>query len=292
MINFSFIIPHRNSPDLLRRCLDSIPQRNDIEIIIIDDNSNANYLEANRFPGLNRLDAVCIFDKSGLGAGHARNIGLERAKGKWLIFADADDWFTSELTCLLDFYADDEKTDIVFFNYNKVDDFNRSCEMPISIYIKNFKNKRFCSEKVLRYSAWSPWSRMFKRSIQEENNIRFEELPFSNDMMFVLNMTKQASSISVYEKLIYNYYCPSTGSQTSVKFYSKEAIQLRYEGKLKLRRFYYSVDYKIISPLWRDVKALKIPVNKELKEKYNYSRYNDVIDTILYFGAKLLRIIQ
>ena len=40
------------------------------------------------------------------------------------------------------------------------------------------------NEKVLRYSAWSPWSRMFKRSIQEENNIRFEELPFSNDMMF------------------------------------------------------------------------------------------------------------
>ncbi len=292
MINYSFIIPHHNSPDLLRRCLDSIPQRSDIEIIIIDDNSNADYLEANRFPGLNRLDTVCIFDKSGLGAGHARNIGLERAKGKWLIFADADDWFTSELTCLLDSYADDEKTDIVFFNYNKVDDFNRSCEMPISIYIKNFKNKRFCAEKVLRYSAWSPWSRMFKRSIQEENNIRFEELPFSNDMMFVLNMTKQASTISVYEKPIYNYYCPSTGSQTSVKFYSKEATQLRYEGKLKLRRFYYSVDYKIISPLWRDVKALKIPVNKDLKKKYNYSRYNDVIDTIIYFGAKLLRIIQ
>lgn len=292
MINFSIIIPHHNSPDLLRRCLDSIPQRKDVEIIIIDDNSNSDYIDVNSFPGMKRPDTVCIFDKSGRGAGHARNIGLEKAKGDWLIFADADDWFTSELSCMLDSYAKDKTTEIVFFNYNKVDDCNRSQEMPISAYIKNYRKKRFCAEKVLRYSAWSPWSRMFRRSVQVKYNIRFEELPFSNDMMFVLNMTKQASTISVYDKPIYNYYCPSTGSQTSTKFYSEEATQLRYEGKLKLRRFYYSVNYRIISPLWRDVKMLKMPVNKDLKKKYNYSRYNEVIDTIFYFGSKLLRIIQ
>lgn len=38
-INYSIIIPHKNSAGLLQRCLDSIPQRDDIQIIIIDDNS-------------------------------------------------------------------------------------------------------------------------------------------------------------------------------------------------------------------------------------------------------------
>ena len=37
-INYSIIIPHKNSAILLKRCLDSIPQRNDIEIIVVDDN--------------------------------------------------------------------------------------------------------------------------------------------------------------------------------------------------------------------------------------------------------------
>ncbi|MDR2475404.1 MAG: glycosyltransferase family 2 protein, partial [Bacteroidales bacterium] len=38
--NYSIIIPHKDIPDLLRRCLDSIPYRNDLQIIIVDDNSN------------------------------------------------------------------------------------------------------------------------------------------------------------------------------------------------------------------------------------------------------------
>lgn len=42
--NYSFIIPHHNSPDLLNRYLKSIPQREDIEIIVVDDNSYANFL--------------------------------------------------------------------------------------------------------------------------------------------------------------------------------------------------------------------------------------------------------
>ena len=40
MINYSFIIPHHNTPDLLQRLVDSIPQRDDIEIIVVDDNSD------------------------------------------------------------------------------------------------------------------------------------------------------------------------------------------------------------------------------------------------------------
>ena len=40
MISYSIIIPHKNTPSLLQRCLDSIPQRSDIEIIIVDDNSD------------------------------------------------------------------------------------------------------------------------------------------------------------------------------------------------------------------------------------------------------------
>ena len=40
MIYYSFIIPHHNTPELLQRLINSIPQRKDIEIIVVDDNSD------------------------------------------------------------------------------------------------------------------------------------------------------------------------------------------------------------------------------------------------------------
>ena len=45
MINFSFIIPHKNTPDLLQKCLDSIPRRDDVQIIVVDDNSDADKVD-------------------------------------------------------------------------------------------------------------------------------------------------------------------------------------------------------------------------------------------------------
>jgi glycosyltransferase involved in cell wall biosynthesis len=51
---YSVIIPHKNIPKLLQRCLDSIPQREDIQIIIIDDNSDPGIVDFEHFPGLNR----------------------------------------------------------------------------------------------------------------------------------------------------------------------------------------------------------------------------------------------
>ena len=40
MYNYSFIIPHKNCPDLLQRCVDSIPERDDVQVIVVDDNSD------------------------------------------------------------------------------------------------------------------------------------------------------------------------------------------------------------------------------------------------------------
>mgnify|MGYP002627111942 CR=1 FL=1 len=47
---FSIIIPHKNTPDLLERCVNSIPKRDDLEIIIIDDNSSPEIVNFENFP--------------------------------------------------------------------------------------------------------------------------------------------------------------------------------------------------------------------------------------------------
>lgn len=49
-INYTIIIPHKNSSNLLLRCLKSIPDREDLEIIIVDDDSNPEIVDFNNFP--------------------------------------------------------------------------------------------------------------------------------------------------------------------------------------------------------------------------------------------------
>ena len=82
---YSFIIPHKNCPDLLNRCLDSIPVRGDIQVIVVDDNS-----DADKKPIINRGDVelVLLDAMNSKGVGHARNVGIEKAFGKWLLFPD------------------------------------------------------------------------------------------------------------------------------------------------------------------------------------------------------------
>ena len=63
MINYSIIIPHKNIPNLLQRCLDSIPNREDVQIIVVDDNSDPNIVDFDKFPGLNRSNVEVIFTK-------------------------------------------------------------------------------------------------------------------------------------------------------------------------------------------------------------------------------------
>lgn len=109
-INYSFIIPHRNVPHLLQRCIDSIPKRDDIQIIIVDDNSDPKIVNFECFPGLNEKCVEVYFTKEGKGAGYARNIGLTYAKGKWFLFPDADDHYTTDLMNVLDKYVNSNYT--------------------------------------------------------------------------------------------------------------------------------------------------------------------------------------
>lgn len=93
-INYSIIIPHKNSTVLLERCLKSIPCRKDVQVIVVDDNSE-NQEELNAVVG--GFSQVELILTQGGGAGHARNEGLKYIRGKWVLFADADDFITRML---------------------------------------------------------------------------------------------------------------------------------------------------------------------------------------------------
>ena len=135
LINYSIIIPHKNTPLLLRRCLDSIPERDDIEVIIVDDNSmNINWDDWKFNTNVSLLKTY-----KNKGAGFARNIGLKRAVGKWILFADSDDFFSQQFTLLLDGYRDSDY-DIIYFMFTSVYSDSLLPSNRASSAIKRLKN--------------------------------------------------------------------------------------------------------------------------------------------------------
>ena len=201
MINYSIIIPHKEIPDLLQRCLDTIPRREDVQIIVIDDNSRvcdgnqATITDNNEvvYPELVEkypyVEWVWAKNEKGRkGAGYARNLGLERARGKWLIFADADDFFNPCFNEALDKYSNDEN-DIIFFYVNCVD--SETLEKSNSLdYRNNFLDKAVSInrwENLLHLTV--PWGKFIKKTLVDVFNIVFPEIICSEDVLFSYKST-------------------------------------------------------------------------------------------------------
>ncbi len=208
MKKLSIIIPHYNSPDLLKKLLDSVPVNYDIEVIVVDDRSDKDIEKYQLISTDLRYEHIAFlkntYEKKG--AGTCRNIGLEKAKGEWVLFADADDYFVDGwYEKVLPYFKTDN--DVVFF-------------MPTSRYIDrdeetdrhlNFKEKLddYIAEKSiknqikLRYEIPSPVSKMIRRSFINNNNILFDEVLASNDVMFSTKVGYFMKKFEVSREIIY-----------------------------------------------------------------------------------------
>jgi glycosyltransferase involved in cell wall biosynthesis len=205
MFTYTIIIPHRNIPKLLQRCLDSIPHRDDLHIIVVDDNSDPNKVDFEHFPGYDRNDVELIFTKEGKGAGYARNVGLEHTNSKKVLFADADDFFNYCLNDILDKYKN-ESADIVFFNACCLDSefytTGNRCEY-LGLYIKKFKSNPQEAGLRLKYDLGAPWCKLINKSLIDEHHIKFDESPVSNDTTFSYLIGYHSKSIKADRHAIY-----------------------------------------------------------------------------------------
>ena len=201
---FSIIIPHKEIPDLLMRCLRSIPVSEDIQVIVVDDNSVGadTYLE--RYSELSRPYLEFVRTTKGGGAGYARNVGLEHAKGKWLLFADADDFYVEDMYDIICSYVDSE-ADVIYFKNKAVLSENISIGTDRSSYINENIDQylRDGDEWPVRFKMYVPWSKMIKRDLIVRHNIRFDEVKYSNDLYFSMLVGYYAGTVEAVNKIFY-----------------------------------------------------------------------------------------
>ncbi len=238
--NFSIIIPHYNIPCLLKNLLESVPyDKDDVEVIVVDDRSDKDIDIL--------LEVKEQFRKSGVrfyrnnngkkGAGTCRNIGIKHAIGKWLIFADSDDQFTSDMYDEISKHVDSE-AGIIFFESESIDESGirtqgraEGYNLKINKYINESQRR---NELLLRYDMPVPWGKMISSQMVKDNRIWFDEIPVSNDVMFSAKCGYYAGKIEAFEKSIYQIM-ERQGSLTTTK--DPEKFDLRTNVFIRLCRF-------------------------------------------------------
>jgi glycosyltransferase involved in cell wall biosynthesis len=230
-IDFTVIIPHRDTLHFLPKLFHSLPESDRIEILLID----------NSFVPIKREDVdtdkkfKLLYSSPERGAGGARNEGLEHAHGKWLIFVDADDYLPEDAFEI--FYNNfNSDADVIYFGMDGIyadtgerSDRGDQYTQLVKDYLSGKK-----SEMDLRLGFASPCSKMVRRELVDRHQIRFDEVVASNDVYFSLLTGYYATKIDAVDKITY-IATVSRGSLTKRRDLS--VVQSRFEVNLRRNKF-------------------------------------------------------
>lgn len=202
---YSIIIPHHNIPILLRRCLQSIPKRSDVEVIVVDDRSDDEYQAELKAVAADYPSVHFVMKEKCEGGGAARNTGVENATGKYILFADADDFFNDCMNDVLDDYKDSD-FDIIFFKGNSVDT-DTFAPAHRADHLNRFADAYLQGKddkgEQLRYLFGEPWARIISRDLISRHHIRFDETPIHNDTTFAYLVGYHSQNIHVDGRELY-----------------------------------------------------------------------------------------
>lgn len=256
-MKYSIIIPHHNSQESLIRCIDSIPDREDIQVIVVDDCSDPDAVDFDYIEKITkRRFEIEILDRNS-GAGKARNVGIDRAKGEWLLFADSDDYFLPQMETILDNAVGDSDADVILFDIDS--EGNMSQQGKRYSKLINDYDGTAKSLTDVKYRSWSPWAKLYKKSLIDKYKLRFEHRKKGNDCFFVLNAMLRSVNTKVVKQAVY-HLTYSANSLSHSKTGNWEYMYDVYDLWLWRYRFYR--DHGI--ELWKEYNVIYL-----LKEVYN-----------------------
>lgn len=215
-VKFSIIVPVYNVERYLNKCLDSIVNQTyqNFEAILVDDGSTDSSGRVCDEYG-EKYDFIKVVHQENGGLSAARNTGLNKAQGDWIIFVDSDDWVETDMLCAIDKHMQENEADVYTFNVNKVDEDGALID-KILYRVEN-ETVTFRSETdkfdyyfncLMQYSiGWEAWNSVFKREIIEANGFRFtsEREIFAEDYLFTFQYFLYVNKISVMCNIFYNY---------------------------------------------------------------------------------------
>lgn len=214
---FSIIIPIYNSEKYLHRCLDSILAQTftEYEVILIDDGSkDSSSVICNEYT--QKYSRFKTYHLQNGGPSRARNTGLAKSRGGYLLFVDSDDWLESDA---LKIYADTivkYNPEIIKSGY-EVDYVNghkviHRCNKETLL---NDKTQIFINTEDAGYAGFL-WDTLFSRNII--GSTRFDEgLKWLEDHLFSFKLFASCKTLVMLPTITYHYMINGDNSLSNVK---------------------------------------------------------------------------
>lgn len=287
MPKISVIIPIYNVEKYLCRCIDSILAQTftDFELILVDDGSPDHCPEiCDEYAA--RDSRIHVIHKRNEGVSIARNTGLDIVSGEYVTFVDSDDYIAPDRLELLFLQVAEHQADVVVTNYVVVDDnyqvLNKIVHKQTGMVDTETPDKivKYINNLFLGSHGWEVWSRLFRRSIIADNNIRFPTTcaDYAEDLGFILAYALHAKCVVSLEYSGYFYRI----RQDSMMRTSESAVkldQLNEVSKWVYPRYCAALggedEFPILHFLLLNTEYGKIRKNTE-----RYSKLGDYLKTI------------
>lgn len=206
-IKISIIVPVFNTQKYLCDCLDSLVSQTlrEIEIIIIDDAStdfSPMIIEGYRKKYPNKIKAYRLPENSRQGT--ARNLGIRKAMGEFIMFVDSDDVIDIHSCEKMYKKALETHSDIVFCDYEIFGD-NIESEYQEHISKVLIHELGIDKKKALLTTSVVPWAKIIKRKIVINNKITFPEHSYFEDQATTYLFYLYARKVDKVDEPLYRY---------------------------------------------------------------------------------------
>ncbi len=219
MIKYSFIVPVYNTEKYLKKCLDSLVNQTykDFEIIVVNDGStdkSSNIISKYQ----KKYKNIIVIDKENEGLSMARNRGVQKSSGKYIIFVDSDDYVSNKLLEEVDKKIDDN--DILRFQiatedeeYTKINEYHE----------EGFES--MCGYDAFKYlSSYHfvepAWCYVIRKNYYIENKFSFKKGVYHEDFGLIPYVIYKARKVKSIDFIGY-YYIQRNGSIMNNNDYKK-----------------------------------------------------------------------
>lgn len=201
-IKVSVIVPVYNQMEYIKTCILSIQNQTlkDIEIICVDDASSDETPDI--IGEFMRQDRRIRYRRNecNLGPGLSRNVGLDMAKGKYLIFLDSDDYFEKDMLRTVYDMAETADADMVIFSeLMEREGSTRPFKYEMEYLCRKLQGEIFSYKDIpdLIFNIWAgwPWDKFMRTGFIRTNGIRYPDLRNSEDLCFVYAAMVKAERI-------------------------------------------------------------------------------------------------
>lgn len=202
---FSIIAPVYNVQEYLEKCVKSVLSQSfkNYELILIDDGSTDGCPQL--CDKMGALDPrVKVFHKKNQGVAVARNFGIQKAAGQYLLFLDSDDSFADGLLERLYKKIEGDSPDIVVFGYQRV----APNGGVINLSVPSKEHTISIMHKENADLTFLLWNKAYKKSLFDSVNLSLVAgITFSEDSYLTLALQKNACKIAFLDQVGYNYLC-------------------------------------------------------------------------------------